>query len=191
MSLVAFKARNHPQQAVRDAVDDRGTLPQFFDQLHAEHSFTIDVAASAGNAKLPRFWTVEHDALRQSWRGERVWCNPPYSKLEPWVEKAWIEMVDGGCDRVVMLLPANRCEQGFWQRHVEPYRDGEPFHGALLCTRFLAGRMRFQMPPGHVWGPSRKKGDRPPFGCVLLTWTPAVASSSTIPQHPHHSPEET
>lgn len=178
MSLVAFPARNHPQQAKLDTVDDRGTRREFFDPLHAEHGFTIDAAASEANALLPRFWTREHDAIAQSWGGERVWCNPPYSDLEPWVEKAWTEMVDGTCALVVMLLPANRCEQGFWQRHVEPYRDGAPFHGVRLTTRFLAGRLRFVMPIDYEWGTSRKKGDRPPFGCVLLTWSRADSSSS-------------
>lgn len=167
MSLVAFKAQNHPQQRIRDDVDDRSVLADFFGPLHAEHRFTIDAAASEANALLPRFWTKENDALRQPWGGERVWCNPPYSKLEPWVEKAWVEMVDGTCEIVVMLLPANRCEQGFWQRHVEFYRDADPFHGVRLASRFLPGRMRFGFPPER---PRPVKGDRPPFGCVLLTW---------------------
>lgn len=49
MSLVTFKARNHPQQAVRDAVDDRRTPRALFAPLDREHRFTLDVAASAKN----------------------------------------------------------------------------------------------------------------------------------------------
>jgi len=170
MSLVAFKARNHPQQTVRDDVDDRRTDLAFFATLHAQHGFTVDAAASDDNALLPRYWTRETDALRQSWSGERVWCNPPFSAplLERFVEKAWWEMVDGSADLVVMLLPANRCEQGFWQRHVEPYRDADPLHGVRLASRFLPNRMRFGWPESR---PRPLKGDRPPFGCVLLTWS--------------------
>lgn len=177
MSLVAFKARNHPQQATRDDVDDRRVYDDFFAPLNELHRFTIDAAASPDNALLPRFWTRDDDAIAQSWGAERVWCNPPYSGgrrgigLERWVEKAWVEMVDGSCELVVMLLPANRCEQGFWQRHVEPYRDGEPFHGVRLTTQFLHGRMRFGFPPERI---RPVKGDRPPFGCVLLTWKHAA-----------------
>lgn len=174
MRLVSFKARNHPQQESIDTVDDRGTRRDFFDPLHAEHQFTIDVAASAENALLRRYFTVEADGLASPWSGERVWCNPPYSDIPSWVEKAWVEMVDGTCALVVMLLPANRCEQPWWQTHVEPYRDGEPFHGVRLTTRFLAKRLRFVMPENYEWGTSRKKGDRPPFGCVLLTWQRAA-----------------
>lgn len=66
---------------------DRSTPASLFDPLHAEHRFTVDAAASPANAKLPRFWTLEDDALSRSWAGERVFCNPPYSDIRAWVEK--------------------------------------------------------------------------------------------------------
>lgn len=168
MSLVRFKGSNHPQQvAARGAsidTDDRATTADVFDPLHARHAFTVDAAAAAHNAKLPRYWTEETDGLAQSWAGERVWCNPPYSRIRPWVEKAWT----GGADLVVMLLPANRTEQSWWQELVEPHRDRP---GSPLRSEFLAGRIRF-LAPGQ-----RKVGanERPPFGCVLLTWGPNAA----------------
>jgi phage N-6-adenine-methyltransferase len=169
VSLVNFRARNHPQQAVRDDVDDRRVDPAFFAELHARHAFTVDAAASAENAMLPKFWTLADDALKQPWGRERVWCNPPYSRLENWLDKAWWEMGyrTDPCALVCMLLPANRCEQGWWQNHVEPFRDRPAFRGVSLTTRFLAGRMRFGWPADRV---VPLKGDRPPFGCVLLTW---------------------
>jgi len=88
-----------------------------------------------------------------------VWCNPPFSDLTPWVEKAWVSRAV-----VVMLIPANRTEQGFWQEMVEPYRDRLD---GLLRTRFLRGRTQFgtpETPDGAKWNSS------PPFGCVLLQW---------------------
>lgn len=164
MSLVRFKAQNHPQQATKDDVDDRRTPRDFFDPLHAAYRFTVDAAASAENALLPVFWTTETNALVQPWCGHRVWCNPPYSSIENWVQKAWSEMLYGECERVVMLLPANRCEQKWWQRHIEPFRDRNP---VSLTTTFLPGRMRFGHPAS--WE-KPLKGDRPPFGCVLVNW---------------------
>ena len=169
MRLVGCSARNHPQQAVRDWVDDRRTPRALFDRLHAEHGFPLDVAASAANALLPRFYTRHDDGLLRSWQGERVWCNPPYSRLEPWLAKAWQEM-RGGCELVVMLIPANRTEQKFWQEYVEPYRDGTSHDGVTLRTRFVARRQRFAAPDA----PKPHKGDRPPFGVVLLTWERAA-----------------
>lgn len=168
MSLVGFRAKNHPQQATRDDVDDRRTPRSLFDPLHDCYRFTVDAAASPENALLPRFWTRADDAFTRSWKGERVWCNPPYSDIEPWLEKAWGYMRWGGCELVVMLLPANRCEQGWWQNHVEPFRDGGIVRdGIKLYTRFLRGRLRFDWPSDRV---VPAKGDRPPFGCVILTW---------------------
>ena len=168
MSLVGFKAKNHPQQAVKDHVDDRRTPRSLFDPLHAEYLFTVDAAASPGNEMIPRYWTREDDALSKEWGAERVWCNPPYSKLEPWVRKAWYAMYDERCGLIVMLLPANRCEQKWWQHWIEPYRDRTPDnYGITLKTRFLPGRLRFDWPADRAVPP---KGDRPPFGCVILTW---------------------
>jgi phage N-6-adenine-methyltransferase len=159
MSLVGFHARNHRQQVGKrgpnPAVDDRATRFEDFYPLHERFEFTIDVAASAHNTKLPRFYTAEEDGLAQDWSGERVWCNPPYSNIEPWVEKAH----GGGAELVVMLLPANRTEQGWWQRHVEPYR-----RAGSLTVEFLAGRLRF-LKPGQD---EIKPNERPPFGCCLV-----------------------
>lgn len=164
--LAGFKAQNHPQQTdargALDEVDDRGTDWENFRVWDAELGpFTLDVAAAPHNAKVARFYTRADDGLAQSWAGERVWCNPPYSNLGSWVGKAWNEY-----DRtrgIVMLLPANRVEQRWWQDHVEPFRDQE---GSPLHVRFLPGRLRFDRPHAEI-GP---KGDRPPFGCCLLIW---------------------
>jgi phage N-6-adenine-methyltransferase len=169
VSLVSFAARNHPQQAVRDEVDDRRTPDDVFVPLNSKHTFTLDVAASDRNTKCARYFTRHDDGLLRSWKDERVWCNPPFSRLEPWIAKAWQEM-EAGCELVVMLLPANRCEQKFWQQWVEPFRDAPPQQGIRLTTRFLKGRPRFAAPDAPV----PHKGDRPPFGCVLLTWERAA-----------------
>lgn len=90
---------------------------------------------------------------------------PPYSDCGAWVRKAWHEWEAMRQPRsvIVMLLPANRVEQAWWQDLVEPYRDRP---GSPLRVEFLRGRMRF-IRPNAVIGP---KGDRPPFGCCLLIW---------------------
>ncbi|MBX3704588.1 MAG: hypothetical protein KF822_12505 [Steroidobacteraceae bacterium] len=166
---MSFVARNHPQKPVDDSVDDRRTPPEFFARLNRIHNFTLDAAASRDNALVDRYCDLASNGLLVSWVGQRVWCNPPYSRLGPWLEKAWYAMEYGGCERVVMLLPANRCEQPFWQKHIEPFRDGKEDRGGIrLTVEFLPGRMRFGFPPGRI---RPKKGDRPPFGLVLLTWT--------------------
>ena len=161
MSLVGFRARNHPQQKADANVDDRAITLEDFAPLHARFNFTIDAAATAENARLARYWTVEDDAFQQDWSPERVWCNPPYSNIEPWVRKAWGEHYRG-CPLIVMLVPANRTEQGWWQRKVEGYR-----RAGLLTVEFLPGRMRFL----RNGATDIKPNERPPFGCCLLIWT--------------------
>jgi phage N-6-adenine-methyltransferase len=167
MSLVGFGARNHPQQVAsrgpRPGVDDRQTSPEVFMPLRERFGFTVDACALPHNAKCERFWTPEEDGLARSWAGERVWCNPPYSSIEPWVAKAWAEPAE----LVVMLVPANRTEQGWWQRRVEPRRD----RGGRLAVEFLAGRLRFIAHDATEIRPN----ERPRFGCALLIWGPADA----------------
>ena len=68
--------------------DDWATPDHLYEILDARFNFTIDAAASGPNAKNTRFWTKEDDALAQSWLGERVFCNPPYSEVAKWAEKA-------------------------------------------------------------------------------------------------------
>lgn len=170
MSLVKFHARNHRQQVLvrgpDNRVDDRATTPETFEPLHERFGFTIDVAAAPHNAKLPRYFTIAQDGLAQSWAGERVWCNPPYSDLSPWLEKAWEEHAEV----IVFLVPANRTEQGWWQDYVEPYRDRP---GSPLRVEFLRGRLRFIAAGKTEVGPN----ERPPFGCCLLLWSPSPERS--------------
>jgi phage N-6-adenine-methyltransferase len=171
MTLVGFKAQNHRQQVAkrgsRPEVDNLETPWEFFAPLHARFRFSIDVAALPHNAKCERFYTPEQDGLAQSWAGERVWCNPPYSSIEPWLTKVWHEysLVGRGPELVVMLLPANRTEQGWWQRLVERQR-----RGGLVDVEFLSGRLRF-IKHGHD---KVEPNQRPPFGCCLLIWETTV-----------------
>lgn len=162
---MSFVARNHPQQTAArgalDEVDDRGTDPALFATLAARFGgFTLDAAAAPHNAKCSRYFTRADDGLAQPWAGERVWVNPPYSDCRAWAAKAWTEPAT---PLIVMLLPANRTEQRWWQDLVEPYRDRP---GSPLRVEFLPGRIRFIRPGTDTIGP----GERPPFGCCLLIW---------------------
>jgi len=173
--LSRFKAKNHPQQLTArevtprmfgpdidttDEVDDRGTPRDFFDLWNKEFNFTVDVAASPANTKCARFYTVKDDGLSQDWTGETVWCNPPYSNIEPWVRKS----LDSDAT-TVMLLPANRTELAWWQDLVEPRRDRDD---GILVSRFIRGRLKFANPGDE----GARANNRPPFGCVVLIFRP-------------------
>lgn len=91
MSLIGFKARNHPQQKTSEIVDNRATTLEVFEPLNCRFQFTIDVATHFDNTKCTRFFFLKENGLNRSWKCERVWCNPPFSSIRPWVEKAWYE----------------------------------------------------------------------------------------------------
>lgn len=141
-------------------MDARETPPDLWAALNARFRFTVDAAASRANAKCPRYWTEEDNGLAQPWERERIWCNPPFSSIAPWVRKAWSAT---DAELVVMIIPANRTERDWWQNEIEPYRDGD---GSWLTVEFLPGRPCF-LAPGAA-GPA--PGDRPTFGCCLLIW---------------------
>ena len=166
---MSFVARNHPQQVAArgplDDVDDRRTTEDTLAEcmsLAGVLTFDLDVAANAENAKAPQWYGIADDGLVQPWFG-RVWCNPPYSDVRPWVAKAHDE--SDRCTRIAMLLPANRTEQAWWQQEIESCRDGRS--GGAIRTHFLPGRRRFDRPDGWT---APAKGDRPPFGLVLVIW---------------------
>lgn len=166
MTLVGFRAQNHRQQVGKrgalEKVDDRRTPDEIFLPLEEEFGFTLDAAASRENAKCDHFYTIEDNGLAQPWAWHRVWCNPPYSDCAAWVEKAHLEFSFGRSKLIVMLLPANRTEQKWWQDWIEPFR-----RKGLIETRFLPGRPRFDVPEGTYSDP---RGNRPPFGVVLVIW---------------------
>lgn len=169
---MSYVARNHPQQVGKrgalPSVDDRAIPQAEFDKINERFHFTVDACATPENARLERYWTVHDNSLAWdfSWERERVWCNPPHSNLGPWVDKAWGAWQGtyhtDVARLIVMLVPANRTEQKWWQEFVEPNRDRRQH----LSVEFLPGRMRFIAPGQTEVGPN----ERPPYGCCLLVW---------------------
>ena len=156
MAHMSFVARTHPQQGPANHIDDREITHADWLPLQERFRFTIDACAAAHNNKLPSFWTAQDNCLIQSWTGHRVWCNPPYSNIRPFVAKA----LQFEADLSVLLLPSNRTEQTWWQDLVEPHRDRQ----LGLSVEFLPGRLRFLA----AQDTKIKPNSRPPFGCVLL-----------------------
>lgn len=76
-----------------------------FRNLHREFDFTIDMAATELNAKLPRY---SSDSLHKPIRlNERVFCNPPYSHISKFLKMAPV------ADLSVFLIPA-RVQSRYW-----------------------------------------------------------------------------
>ena len=74
------------------ANDTWRTPPEVFDYFDQEYNFKVDCCASFDNALCSDYFDQEIDFLTYDLSviadpGEWVWCNPPYSKPLPFVQK--------------------------------------------------------------------------------------------------------
>jgi len=100
-----------------------------FEWYNKRYSFTTDVAANDKNHLCDHYFTIGDDALTKDW-GVSNWCNPPYSNITPWVEKAIEEMGKG--NTTVMLIPADTSVAWF----------KKAFDNCSGCE-FISGRISF------------------------------------------------
>ena len=118
---------------------NRRTPRDFFASLHAEFSFTLDGAASPDNALLPSFMSTLSPA--DSWKGHRVFCNPPWGQIPPFIELA------ATAELAVLLVPARV--------------NAKWYHRALALgaePRYWQGKLSFDGP----WNS--------PVDCLLLVF---------------------
>lgn len=118
------------------------TPSEIFDPLHERHRFTLDVCATAKNAKCPDYFTKADDALSHYWNGV-CWMNPPYGRnvTGKWVEKAYNETrTNPFCELVVCLLPARTDTKWF---HDYIWRGGHWTEGDSASIDFIRGRVKF------------------------------------------------
>jgi phage N-6-adenine-methyltransferase len=88
----------------------------------------LDVAASHENTVGPRYYTKVEDGLRHPWDGRLNWCNPPFSKIAPWVEKARAEAEK--VRTTLVLVPAS-VGSNWWRDHVHQKCDVALLNGRL------------------------------------------------------------
>ena len=94
--------------------DSYETPPEVFERLDRQFNFGFDVCANDDTAKCLDYWTKKDDALSKNWAKDigdplswkrTIWCNPPYSDIGPWVDKAIEAQANGVC--TVMLVMAD------------------------------------------------------------------------------------
>lgn len=132
---------------------DWETPYSLYGPLLDEFRFSLDPCASSENCKCTRYFTVKEDGLKQSWRGERVFMNPPYGReIGSWVEKACKESGDTST-LVVCLVPARtdtRWFQDFCMKHGE--------------VRYIRGRVKFTS--------NGKESESAPFPSAIVIFWP-------------------
>lgn len=132
---------------------DEWATPQWlYDELDAEFHFNLDPCATADNNKCSKFYTAKEDGLKNSWGGYTVFCNPPYSQIDKWVEKAFRETRTDDTT-VVMLIPS-RTDTKYFHRFI--YQRTE--------IRFVKGRLKFGDGQGSA-----------PFPSMIVIWRGATS----------------
>lgn len=115
---------------------DRWCTPQWvFDYVDNLFGFNVDLAADDENTKCEMWYDEGIDALSYRWhRGTKSigWCNPPYSNIAPWLEKAWEEARAGFT--TVLLVPTPNGEA-----HYQNYVFGKASE-----IIFIDGRIAFE-----------------------------------------------
>lgn len=133
-----------------------GTPQALFDRLDAEFGFTLDVCATADNAKCSAYIPPERDGLAVPWGGV-CWMNPPYGKdIGKWVHKAY-ESAEAGAV-VVCLLPA-RTDTKWWH----------DFCMRATEIRFVQRRIRFE---GARW--------TAPFPSAIVVFKPSQLGAARL-----------
>lgn len=111
--------------------DEWSTPEETFQALDAEFHFTLDPCATDQNHKCTLYYTQKENGLLQNWGGQSVFCNPPYSQIGTWVEKAYRE-ASKDHTLVVLLIPSRTDTKYF---HDFIYQRSE--------IRFVRGRLKF------------------------------------------------
>ena len=114
--------------------DEWATPGWLFDKLNVIHDFTLDPASDGTNNKCVKHYTIKENGLVQSWKDERVFINPPYSKVYDWVRKGHDEAKTNDVTSI-LLVPARMDTRWFH----EYCMDKE----VCKSLTFIKGRLKF------------------------------------------------
>lgn len=114
---------NKDIQGTRDS-DNYKTPSKFYDLLNKEFNFTFD--------PTPFKHDFSWNGLIVDWNGN-IFCNPPYSNIEPFIKKRIAEIKKGNCELAVYLIPI-RSDTKYWHELIMPYANE---------IRFVKGRLNF------------------------------------------------
>lgn len=156
------------------AASDLWTTPRdFFQSLHAEFDFMIDLAATKESRLCPMYVGPDHawgdnwsnyltfalpDLMREV-KGSAAFLNPPYSECAAFVAKAAQDAKKGVT--VVMLIPS-RTDTRYWHAWIWNGDEHQPRPGVEI--RFIKGRLKF--------GEGKNSA---PFPSVVVIFRPVTA----------------
>ena len=107
------------------------TPPDLFKRICIQYGVkpSLDVCASRLNRKCRYFFAEADDGLAQDWN-RPFYCNPPYSQVEAWLDKANREV-----DRhkiTGLLLTFAKTDTGWWHRQIEGRHETHFHRGRII-----------------------------------------------------------
>ncbi len=145
------------------------TYQRFWYWLNEKYDYRVDLASSQGNAKCATYYTEEDNALDEdvNWTAlGNGWCNPPYSRIGPWLEKGNEELNRDGVPHdwlVTFLIKGDATGQNYWVENLLDLNGIRPVHK----IQFVYPRLPHVDPWGGV-----HKSNRFASALVHMTRTP-------------------
>lgn len=156
----------HNSKTPKEERDEWKTPPWLFEWLDDRFDFHVDLAATRANSHCSLFLTKQDDALSKDWHqldnATKGFLNCPYSKIDPWVDKAIYEQQRGFL--TVMVIPSPNGEDRFADVFL---------HASEIID--IVGRVAFLRPDGtpvsgNTRGTSVYVFDPARFGAPCQRW---------------------
>jgi phage N-6-adenine-methyltransferase len=171
--MADYKGSNTPEE-IREFWQ---TPDWLFIPLDHEFVFGLDAAATHLNAKVPAFLTEKENALLVDWSEyiipfakRSVWLNPPFSNIQPWIEKAVHEARSNNLT-TVMLVPATP-DAGWWPDNASEIRFIVGCKG-IDGKRNISGRVHY------VRADTGEEVKQNPKGSCLMIFSPFTLGNMT------------
>jgi len=112
--------------------DDYETPPNLFDQGCLKFNIrpALDVCATKENTKCKKFITEKEDSLTFEWN-QTFFMNPPYSKIEKFMRKAYYQHLKNKVDGLILCY--SKTDTKWWHSFVEGKAE----------IHFIKGRIKF------------------------------------------------
>jgi len=133
------------------------TPRDLFRELNKKYKFTLDPCAEKDNAVCKTYFNEKQDGLKQSWKGKKVFINPPFKDVGKWVKKAYDEVMKNGC-KVAVLLIAARTDTKWYHNYVWDAKKLK-FRPHVKYIQFVPGRLVFGTDKYWRWVWKQKKLD--------------------------------
>jgi len=119
--------------------DNYITPKWLYQELDKEFHFDMDVCTNSDNPLGTKYFiTGNENGLNMPWL-KWNYCNPPYSEIDLWCERAHYEWLEG--KNTVMLLPSRTGTKWFHKWIWNKEQNLPRFNREI---RFLEGRLKFQ-----------------------------------------------